>query len=40
LQSVTSTIHSYMIQPIISCDGNLLSLLFIILKLMVELDQE
>jgi len=32
LQSLASTIHSYMIQLIISCDGNLLSPLFIVLK--------
>lgn len=32
VQSVSSTTHSYTIQPIISCDGNLLSPLFIVLK--------
>jgi len=32
VQSVSSTTHSYTIQPIISCSGNLLSPLFIVLK--------
>jgi len=32
VQSLASTTHSYTIQPIISCDGNLLSPLFIVLK--------
>lgn len=32
VQSVSSTTHSYTIQPIISCNGNLLSPLFIVLK--------
>jgi len=32
VQSLASTTHSYTIQPIISCDGNLLSSLFIVLK--------
>ncbi|KYM76697.1 hypothetical protein ALC53_12883 [Atta colombica] len=32
VQSISSTTHSYIIQPIISCNGNLLSSLFIVLK--------
>ncbi|XP_025160400.1 uncharacterized protein LOC112589848 [Harpegnathos saltator] len=32
VQSISSTTHSYTIQPIISCDGKLLSPLFIVLK--------
>ncbi|EFN84585.1 hypothetical protein EAI_12489, partial [Harpegnathos saltator] len=32
VQSISSTTHSYTIQPIISCNGNLLSPLFIVLK--------
>jgi len=32
MQSLASTTHLYTIQPIISCDGNLLSPLFIVLK--------
>jgi len=32
VQSISSTTHSYTIQPIISCNGNLLSSLFMILK--------
>jgi len=32
VESLASTTHSYTIQPIISCDGNLLSPLFIVLK--------
>jgi len=39
MQSISSTIHSYTIQLIISCNGNLLSLLFIIRKIN-YLDQE
>ncbi|KYN28720.1 hypothetical protein ALC57_01682 [Trachymyrmex cornetzi] len=32
VQSISLTTHSYTIQPIISCNGNLLSPLFIVLK--------